>query len=133
MSAASHCFRTCHSASAHIFLLLSSMIIPDPTKPRKGFNHGNDALPTANPILRSVNHVKVSDCDPPEAKWNPLSRHAQQGSHGATKLDDLRFLLRSLTQTCRSLRAFALPLLWAVVQLNSIDQLGRLRDTEDLA
>lgn len=37
-------------------------------------------------------------------------------------------LLRSLSQTCRSLRAYVLPLLWRTVHISSISELGRLRD-----
>lgn len=36
--------------------------------------------------------------------------------------------LRSLSHTCRSLRAYALPLLWSVVQLATVRELGKLRD-----
>lgn len=37
--------------------------------------------------------------------------------------------LRALAQTCQSLRAFVLPLLWAVLDLSSVEELGRVRDT----
>lgn len=37
--------------------------------------------------------------------------------------------LRSLSNTCRKLRAFVLPELWATVDVATIDELGRLRET----
>lgn len=43
--------------------------------------------------------------------------------------DELVRLLRSLSQTCRSLRAYCLPLLWSVVQVEKVSELGRLRET----
>lgn len=38
-------------------------------------------------------------------------------------------MLRSLPQTCRSLRNVALALLWSDVNIRSIEELGRVRDT----
>lgn len=38
-------------------------------------------------------------------------------------------MLRALTQTCHLLRAIALPRLWALVQVHSVEELGRLRET----
>lgn len=37
--------------------------------------------------------------------------------------------LRSLSQTCKSLRVFALPLLWTICQVKTVEELGRLRET----
>lgn len=36
--------------------------------------------------------------------------------------------LRALSHTCRSLRAYTLPILWAVVHVETVHELGKLRD-----
>lgn len=42
---------------------------------------------------------------------------------------DTMTTLRSLSNTCRKLRALALPALWSAVDVSTIDELGRLRET----
>lgn len=38
-------------------------------------------------------------------------------------------LLRALSQTCRVTRAFSLPLLWSIVDVRTVSELGRIRET----
>lgn len=62
-------------------------------------------------------------------KWLAISNKKLELRHPEMDLTVLHSLLRSLAQTCRRLRAFALHLLWAVVDVETIDQLGRLYQT----
>lgn len=77
-----------------------------------------------------IDGISVSDARPTGQKWLAISQK-YFWYQGQTRIDleDAVFTLRSLSQTCRSLRAFTLTLLWSVVHVHTIDQLGRLRET----
>lgn len=84
--------------------------------------------------------ISITDSSPWRQKWSPImrvrTRLQSTGSFpdyhktliGEDKSDDACILLRSLARTCRSLRAFAMPLLWSIVHVDSISELGRIRD-----
>lgn len=73
--------------------------------------------------------IMIYEADPTWEKWVPNSRRELHSEHATMDPNVLRKMLRSLAQTCRSLRAVALPLLWCVVHIETIDQLGILRET----
>lgn len=76
-----------------------------------------------------LNHILLEQSDPAFPTWLPIEPHRElDGVHPTMYVEDLRKMLRSLAQTCRSLRAFVLPLLWEVVHIVSLNQLGRLRE-----
>lgn len=69
--------------------------------------------------------------NPDESLWLPikLSWSDLDDPVAAEQTEgDLR-TLRALSQTCKFLRALALPVLWSVVHVDSVAQLGRLRET----
>lgn len=92
-----------------------------------------------NPL--SFRGTDVEDADPGRQKW--LAIKLDWKPHGISAdeyrpnldgeeqvlLEDTVRSLRSLSQTCQRLRAIALPRLWAVVHVESLQELGRLRET----
>lgn len=77
----------------------------------------------------SRDQIRIDDSHPYRQKWLPITNKKFYAKHPDTDPNELRTLLRSLTQTCRSLRAFAPPLLWAVVHVSTVEELGRIRET----
>lgn len=78
--------------------------------------------------------IRISESNPLRVKWLPIKQRWWQVVEGHWPDDEvnpleLQSLLRFLSQVCRSLRPFALPLLWAFVHVDKIEQLGRLRET----
>lgn len=87
------------SARSSLLALLSRIIILDPTK-----NSGLDLWPVA--------------------VWMPIPSHPQRHALWGDGLTPA--VLRSLSQTCASLRAFTLPILWSIIHVSTIDEVGRL-------
>lgn len=61
-----------------------------------------------------------------QAELGTTTRGLQEA--GGSGQETLR-TLRALSQTCTRLRAFTLPLLWAILHVATIDELARLRET----
>lgn len=60
--------------------------------------------------------------------WRELSHGPSHGYYKTIGPQSTLETLRALSHTCRRLRRLALPLLWAVFQVRTVDELGRLRD-----
>lgn len=69
--------------------------------------------------------------NPPHAEWLPIRLSWDVGpdpaAHDGTE-EKIR-TLRALSQTCKSLQSVVLPFLWQNVQLDTVAELGRLRET----
>lgn len=77
------------------------------------------------------------ELNPNPTNWLALRRNCtsydpyELGKVDCTSLirQDEPALLRALSQTCRSLRAFALSRLWSVAHVDTVEQVGRMRET----
>lgn len=95
--------RYSHSAPIRIY----RFIIPDPEK---------------------IDHIEFEPVFPSEVEWLPIG--GQQGGYAnKDEVEEVRLTLCALAQTSRRLWSFVLPLLWSVVHLSKVSQLGRLRET----
>lgn len=65
----------------------------------------------------------------PSSKWLPIAGEPLHDDAWLPEFAEDMLTLRALSQTCRRLRAFALPLLWQIVHVDSVQELGRLRET----
>lgn len=88
----------------------------------------------ADPHITSSGHDESCNADPFKQFWLPIKvswedpEDAGDDELYASIQEEVR-TLRALSQTCRSLRAFTLPLLWSVVHVEELDELARLRET----
>lgn len=90
-------------------------------------DYNNRWLPTRHDQRKD--YIRVDDSNPYQQKWLPIKNKKRYVTLPDAAPNELRALLRSLTQTCRGLRAFALPLLWAVVHVFTVEELARVRET----
>lgn len=75
--------------------------------------------------------MSLDDSRPKRQAWFALkTRHPNPKNWPREALaDDSVRTLRALSQTCRALRVHALPLLWNIVHIATLDELLRLRET----
>lgn len=71
--------------------------------------------------------VRVADDQVHGQRWLAI-KYKWEDEWGLSNPQKTLQQLRVLSHTCRSLRAYALPLLWGVVHVDTLDELGRLRD-----
>lgn len=90
--------------------MLARLIIPDPAK-----LHG----------------ITADERNANRQRWLPIKRARLSSPYydDVANPDETLLTLRALSQTCRRLREFVLPLLWSVVQVRTMSELGRLRQT----
>lgn len=77
-----------------------------------------------------ITWARVDDCKPKLPQWLPIrpTSHNAPYSYSSIAPEFLApaKMLRALSQTCRRLREFCLPLLWRIVHVRTVAELGRL-------
>lgn len=78
----------------------------------------------SNPVISG--DFRIEDGEPPY-RWLPF-QPTTKPYYAKRRNDGPASVLRSLSQTCRALRASTLPLLWSAVHVATVDETARLRE-----